>query len=143
VNKADGDLADAARRAAGDLAHAVHLLRPKRAGWLVPVLTASAREGTGVADLWEHLTAAHAELVRSGLSELREAQSVAWMWSEVTESLVEALRHDPNVRGLVPSLEAAVAAGEMTPATAAGQLLDTFVTSGAAARLGAPTAPGK
>ena len=53
VNKADGDLAAAAGRAASDLRHAVHLLRPKRPGWEVAVLTCSALTGAGIAELWD------------------------------------------------------------------------------------------
>lgn len=48
VNKADGDLAPAAGRQVADYHHALHLLRPKHEGWVVPVLAASALEGTGV-----------------------------------------------------------------------------------------------
>src|SRR5829696_3615620 len=62
VNKADGDLAPAAGRAASDLRHAVHLLRPKRASWEVDVLTASALTGAGIAELWEAIEAAHDRL---------------------------------------------------------------------------------
>ncbi len=47
VNKADGDLLPAATRARGDLAAALHLMRPKRAGWTVPVLAVSALEARG------------------------------------------------------------------------------------------------
>ena len=52
VNKADGDLLPAARRAIADYRQAVHLLRPKHAGWEVPVLATSALEGAGVDEVW-------------------------------------------------------------------------------------------
>ncbi|MGV3759168.1 MAG: methylmalonyl Co-A mutase-associated GTPase MeaB, partial [Actinomycetota bacterium] len=45
VNKADGDLRAAANRAAADLRHAAHLLRPKRPGGTVEVTTCSALTG--------------------------------------------------------------------------------------------------
>ena len=51
VNKADGDQVAAARRAAADYRHALRMLPPATPGWQTPVLTVSARDGTGVADL--------------------------------------------------------------------------------------------
>jgi len=127
VNKADGDLSDAAGRAAGDLRHAVHLLRPKRPGWEVGVLTCSAVSGTGIAELWGAIAAAHDRLRADGLGALRASQDVAWMWSEVTDSLLDRLRAHPEVKDLVPELEAAVASGATGAAAAAHQLLHAFL----------------
>jgi LAO/AO transport system kinase len=126
VNKADGDLADAAGRAASDLRHAVHLLRPKRTGWEVEVLTASALTGTGIPELWTAVESAHDRL-GGALVEQRARQSVAWMWSEVTETLVDRLKADPQVRAQLRDLEQRVAAGELPAATAAQQLLRAFL----------------
>jgi LAO/AO transport system kinase len=126
VNKADGDLADAAGRAAGDLRHAVQLLRPKRPGWEVAVLTASALTGSGIPELWDAIEAAHGRL-GSELDAQRARQSVAWMWSEVTDTLLERLRRDPEVRAQLGELERRVAGGELPAAAAAQQLLHTFL----------------
>jgi len=129
VNKADGDLAPAAERAASDLSHAVHLLRPKRAGWTVPVLTCSALAGTGVTELWDAISRAHEQLGDDGLHDLRARQEVAWMWSEVTDELLSRLRSHPQVRAQVAELEGAVASGTLTAAAAADQLLSAFLAT--------------
>jgi LAO/AO transport system kinase len=65
INKADGDLLPAARRAASDHRQAAHLLRPKHPGWAVPVLLASALHGTGIDEVWQEVErfAAHGGLV--------------------------------------------------------------------------------
>jgi LAO/AO transport system kinase len=123
VNKADGDLVPAATRAAGDLRNAVHLLRPKRPGWEVEVLLASATTGAGIRDLRTHLERAHERLAADGLADLRARQRLSWMWNEVTDTLMERVRSDPDVRDLVTSLEAAVADGSMSPAAAAHEVL--------------------
>ena len=130
VNKADGDLLAAAQRAAADLQHAVHLLRPKLPGWEVDVRTCSALTNDGLPELWTAIEAAHRALVASGLSELRSRQSVAWMWSEVTETLVSSLRTDPAVRDQVASVERSVAEGSTSPAAAADRLLRTYLDRG-------------
>ncbi len=130
VNKSDGDLAGPAARACSELRHAVHLLRPKRPGWSVEVRTASALTGAGVAELAEAIGAAHARLADCGaLAELRSAQARAWMWSEVTETLVERLRADPAVRAMLGTLEAAVGEGRVSPTAAAQEVLGRFGSS--------------
>ena len=128
VNKADGDLAPAAARATADLAAAVHLLRPKRPGWRVGVHPCSALTGAGVPELWGEISAAHERLAASGLEDLRRAQNVAWMWNEVTETLLSQLHDHPGVRTRVADLEASVADGSMSPAAAAHALLQAFGT---------------
>ncbi len=128
VNKADGDLADAAQRACADLRNAVHLLRPKRAGWEVGVRTGSALTGAGVPELWDAVTAAHERLSAEGsLSRLRAEQAVAAMWSEVTDDLLDRLRAHPGVRDRLHELEAAVGAGRLSPTAAAHDVLQQFL----------------
>jgi LAO/AO transport system kinase len=125
VNKADGDLLASARRAAADLRHAVHLTRPKRAGWQVEVLLASARTGEGVPALWEAVTTELAALRESGdLDRSRADQAVAWMWSEIRETLLERLHGHPGGAAAVREVEASVRDGELTPGTGAARLLD-------------------
>jgi LAO/AO transport system kinase len=124
VNKADGDLLPAARRAVADHRHAVHLLRPKHPGWTVPVLPASALHGTGIDDIWAEVERFEAHLrVDGGLDRLRSEQSVAWMWTEMQERLVDAFRRDERVAKRLADVEAAVRAGRVSPTTAAHELL--------------------
>jgi LAO/AO transport system kinase len=131
VNKADGDLAAAARSAASDYSSALRLLRPKQAGWEPRVLTASALEGTGVHDVWAAIEEFRATLDAAGELERRRAQQAGdWMWSEVSESLLDALRRDADVAALARELEEAVRRGELAPAAAARRLLDAFLATG-------------
>ncbi|HSJ19181.1 MAG TPA: methylmalonyl Co-A mutase-associated GTPase MeaB [Nocardioidaceae bacterium] len=124
VNKADGDLLPAARRAAADYLHAVHLLRPKHPGWAVPVLLASAVGGTGVDAVWSEIGRFEEHLrTGGGLDRLRSAQSVAWMWTEVHERLVDAFRNDEGVAKRLADVEGEVRAGRLSPTTAAHELL--------------------
>ncbi len=128
VNKADGDLAGPAQRACSDLRKAVHLLRPKRPGWEVGVRTVSALTGTGIAEMWDDLVAAHADLVASGaLDDLRATQATTWMWDEVTESMLDRLRARPDVETQLVELESAVAAGDVSPTAAAHALLSRIL----------------
>jgi LAO/AO transport system kinase len=124
INKADGDLLPAARRAASDHRQAVHLLRPKHPGWTVPVLLSSALQGTGIDEVWQEVERFSAHLrADGGLDRLRAQQSVAWMWTEVQERLVETFRRDERVAKRLADIEAAVQTRHLSPTTAAHELL--------------------
>ena len=124
VNKADGDLEPAARRAVSDHRHAVHLLRPKHPGWAVPVVAASALHGVGVEEVWAEVERFEAHLrAGGGLDRLRAAQAVAWMWAEIQEQLVESLRRDQRVAKRLADLEDEVRSGRVSPTSAAHELL--------------------
>jgi len=124
VNKADGDLLPAAQRAVADHRHAAHLMRPKHPGWTVPVVATSALEGTGVDEVWAEVERFETHLrTDGGLDRLRSAQSVAWMWSEMSERLVDAFRRDERVAKRLTDVEAAVRDGRLSPTTAAHELL--------------------
>ena len=127
VNKADGDLAAAAGRTVADYTNALHLVRPRWSAWSARATKCSALEQTGVAEVWQAVEAFRAAVSASGeADEHRSRQAVAWMWSEVQDTLVDRLRADPAVVTLVEGLEADVAAGEVSPTTAAHKLLDAF-----------------
>jgi len=127
VNKADGALADLARHTASDYAHALHLLRPRTDGWSARVLSCSALQGEGIDEMWavveEYTAAARAT---GSLVARRGEQAREWMWSEVSETLVERLRADPRVQSELAALEADVIAGSTSPTAAARLLLDRF-----------------
>jgi LAO/AO transport system kinase len=127
VNKNDGELAPSAKTTATDYSSALRLVRSKTAGWTPRVVLASALEGTGIDELWGTIEEFRSTLGATGELERRRAeQAREWMWSDVSESLMEALRHDERVGGLVEHLEAAVTAGELPPAAAAKQILGAF-----------------
>ncbi|GAB2847470.1 methylmalonyl Co-A mutase-associated GTPase MeaB [Actinocorallia aurea] len=128
VNKADGPHELEAKKAARELSGALRLLRAS-GDRIVPVLTCSALEGTGLADVWDQIVAHQESLVASGeLSRRRHAQQVRWTWSMVEDRLLHALHTHPAVRAIAPTLESQVASGETTPATAADLLLRAFTT---------------
>jgi LAO/AO transport system kinase len=140
VNKADGPAERDARRAAGELAGALRMLRgpagagPDQSGWEVPVLTCSAATGTGVAEVWRKVVDHQDRLDLSGeLTERRRHQQVRWMWTMVTDQLQARLRAHPAVRALVGELERSVLDGRLTPALGAEQILAAFRSPSGAA----------
>ena len=131
VNKADGDLLDAAGRVAGEYANALHLLRPATPHWTSRVVTCSALEGTGVGEIWQIVEEYRNAMATEGAFEDRRSQQVrTWMWREVDDSLLASFRANPGVGARISELEAQVEAGSLTPAAAAQALLAAFRQAG-------------
>jgi LAO/AO transport system kinase len=131
VNKADGPAAVDARKAARELAGAIRMLRGHvEGGWDVPVMTCSGLTGDRLDAVWAKLTEHQDRMKASGeFDERRRTQQVRWTWQLVRDGLESALRHHPGVRSSAPDLEKAVLAGELTPALAAQQILQTFLAA--------------
>jgi len=126
VNKADGELAPAASRAAAEYQSALRMLRPLSEAWQVPVLRCSSLEKRGMTEIWEAALRFRDLLGPQGLAEKRGGQARAWMWSAVEDSLATAFRRHPAVAARLPELEAKVAAGEVPATLAAEELLRLF-----------------
>jgi LAO/AO transport system kinase len=126
VNKADGELASVAAHTASDYAAALHLVRPRLPGWTPRVLTCSALTGTGIAEVWEAVVEFRSA-VAGELARVRAAQNREWMWSEVTDTLLDALTADATTAALARRLEAEVAAGTTTPTAAARAVVEAHL----------------
>ena len=127
VNKADGDLRNAAQRTAADYANALRYLRPRTMHRQTPVQTCSALTGDGIAAVWQQICDYHAALsANSELSRRRAEQAKNWLWAELAESLLTNLRHDEAVNAMLPDIERRVASGELAPTVAAQQVLKRF-----------------
>jgi LAO/AO transport system kinase len=128
VNKADGALVEAAKHAAADYRSAVHMIRPASPNWQVPVLTCSALTGDGIANVWQKINNYRTAMMDSSeFTERRINQAKAWMWSEIEENLITALRTHPKVAAQVDNLETRVASGDMAPGAAAREMLSVFL----------------
>lgn len=127
VNKADGALAAAAHATRAHYQSALDLLRPASPDWTPRVLAASALERSGIAEVWQAAEAHRAAIGPGALATRRAEQAIAWMWSEVTDSLAARLRHAPAIAKRLPNLESQVRAGTLAPTAAATKLLAAFL----------------
>ncbi|MBV9863415.1 MAG: methylmalonyl Co-A mutase-associated GTPase MeaB [Alphaproteobacteria bacterium] len=145
VNKADGPLAEPARRTMTEYASAVRLIRPAIPGWQTPVRAVSALEGTGVAELWDDVARFRALLEASGAWSRRRAdQARAALWAEIGAALEERFRAAPAIAGRLETVEREVANGARTPAAAARALFEEFFAGPAVSPgKGPPCAPSR
>ena len=99
VNKADGEMVQAAGRAAADYQNALQFMRPRQDDWEVPVQTCSALTGANIAEVWSTIREFHREMsTRGAVAERRAEQARSWMWSEAAESLLDEVRGHPEIK---------------------------------------------
>lgn len=132
INKADID-PHAATRAEAQITSSLRILglhgNPDHAHfdetlWHPKVVQISALLGQGVDAFWTAVTDFRQRQTANGrLAARRERQSLAWMWERIDAGLKLAFRQHPQVRALLPDLQAEVAAGRIAASTAARNLL--------------------
>ncbi|GKT20811.1 methylmalonyl Co-A mutase-associated GTPase MeaB [Acidovorax sp. SUPP3334] len=98
---------------------------PADAGpWQPKVLQISALHGKGLDAFWAAVSQFRTMQTASGrLARRREKQALSWMWERIEAGLRHAFRQHPEVRALLPTLQADVAAGRIAASTAARNLL--------------------
>lgn len=126
VNKADGDLVNAARHAATDYMHALQLMRRKHPSWRPRVKMCSSLHNQKIDEVWgvvdKFRTAMKDELV-----ERRRLQNLRWMWSQFKEQLVAVAKEDPGVIRTAHQMETELLQGKSTPRIAAASLVQHFL----------------
>ena len=101
------------------------MIHPRETLWRPPVLTMSALEGTGLAELWDAVERHRQVLGDAGeFDERRRVQQVDWTWQMVRDTVVDRVLSNPEVRKIRADVERQVKAGELTPALAAQQILE-------------------
>src|SRR5467141_3974253 len=124
VNKADGDNIHRAKAAAAEYRAALHILSPRSANWAPPVVTYSALTGEGIAGLWGQVIAHRDKLTASAeLTARRREQQIKWMWTMLDDFWRNRIASDAKLKARLPQIEAAVAAGQLSPARAVDELV--------------------
>jgi LAO/AO transport system kinase len=123
INKADGDNVKRAKAAAAEYRAALHILSPRSPNWSPPVVTYSALTGAGIAELWENILDHRERTSKAGEFDARRCeQQVKWMWAMLEDRVFARLKSDPALKAKLPRIEAAVAAGRMSPAVAVEEI---------------------
>jgi len=127
ITKADGNnklVADSARVL---YQNALHLFPAKQSGWKPQVLTCSARQNTGVKDLWDLINEYECFTKASGyFEEIRKQQAVIRMHTTISEFLVNSFYNEDEVKTLRPEIEKQLNEGTITSYKAALKLLDKY-----------------
>lgn len=132
VNKADGDLAPAAMRTASEYSMALRLLRqpPGSIEGFPKVLTASALEGSGIAEVWEAVSQLGEGRRASGFfAENRADQARRALDEAIHAGLLIHASEDPVVSQTRQRLAEDVVAGRITPDAAAREIVAGIIGS--------------
>lgn len=126
VNKADGDLRGPASRTCADYAGALRLLRHRAEDppGFPKAMLVSALEGTGLQEAWADMQHLADWRRQHGHWNARRAhQTRRWFEEEVRLGVLARLTGDRATQARLQSLGAEVAAGRITPAAAAAEVL--------------------
>jgi LAO/AO transport system kinase len=133
VNKADGDLAAQAMRTRADYAGALRLMRHRAQdpeGYPL-ALTVSAVTGAGLEEAWAAVTRLAGWRRESGVWDAtRAAQARHWFHEELRAEVLARIAADKGMQARMASAEAEVAAGRLSPAAAAAQVLEKVLVKG-------------
>jgi len=127
VNKADGEMRNAALRTVSDYRQAVHLLNNVGDRKQQKVMSISALDDLGVFDAFNAVIDLHSLLVKDRvLDERREEQAKDWLAQSLREILLNSVEKNPSSYGQWAQLENAVAQGRMTALSAARILAEQY-----------------
>ena len=130
INKADGDLKAAASRTCSDYAGALRLLRkrPQDPEGFPKAMMVSAQQETGLAEAWDEMRAlVDWRRENSHWDRRRADQALYWFDQEVRQALLARLEA-PEAREAMAELSERVAAGTISPAGAAAEMLDKHLS---------------
>lgn len=106
---------------------ALHTFPPDGSGWFPQVVTCSATEKKGIAEIWE-LVEKHREMLSKNgkFAENRKSQNLAWMHDFIKQSLEQNFYTNHNVSIKTKDVQQAVSEGKKLPIHAALELLEVF-----------------
>ncbi len=126
INKADGDNIQRSEIARLQYENALHLFPPNKNNWYPKVLTCSAINNTGIADIWEMIERYEKQMKENNFfTSNRQQQNLQWMHDAIREQLLNSFYQHSAVQNSMNEMERAVQSEEV-PAIAAARLLQQF-----------------
>jgi len=127
INKADGELANAAERARSEYNSALSYGRTNTDDWLPRVLKCSALEKIGLEDIWQAIEDFYQLQTASGLlASKRNDQALNRMWADIEVLMMNVIKHNPDTKLLLNQLSTDVEAHKTSPAMAAQKILNHY-----------------
>ncbi len=127
ITKADLGNESKAGLAKAEYQNALHLFPPTESGWIPKVTTCSARQNTGIEELWNIILEYQTEMHESGFLEAkRKKQSKYWMHETIHETLLNQFYQSPDILAVMSDFENQVLSGKISPYIAAKKLLNTI-----------------
>ncbi|MGI9545107.1 MAG: methylmalonyl Co-A mutase-associated GTPase MeaB [Cyclobacteriaceae bacterium] len=127
ITKADGENLANAQVAKTAYQNALHLFAPNPNGWTPGVVTCSAMENIGIADIWAIVEKYCRQMRDSGyFNQKRQNQNLAWMHEQISRALETNFHQKESIKKELKLLEEKVLEGKCTATDGARQLLDLY-----------------
>ncbi len=124
INKSDGDNIKKARNAMLDVKRALHLFPLDERNWMVPVITTSALEKTGLSETYEVLEKYQRHMVSKGLfDKIRSNQNAHWLKNTIEDAVLSRFYAHPDIKKAYSEQLEKVLKGISSPYLAAQILL--------------------
>jgi LAO/AO transport system kinase len=127
INKADGNNLEKAEMARRQYLNALHLFPEKESGWNPQVLTCSALDKKGIAEIWDKVESFREHTTANGyFNHRRNAQSTFWMHETIQDQMKQSFYHHPELKQKIKEFEQQVLENKMSSFVAAGELLKLY-----------------
>lgn len=127
ITKADGDNKSPANQAAAQYKSALHLFPPSASGWSPDVLTCSAHQNQGIAEIWNKITEYHDFTQKNEFFlKRRQEQSLYWMDETIHEVLTRNFYGDKLIASRLEELRKEVLSNRLSSFQAAHDILDEY-----------------
>jgi LAO/AO transport system kinase len=124
INKADGNNIDKANVARGEYQNALQLFPPSASGWTPKVMTCSAKQNHGIAEIWETITGYREHCSRNNyFTQRRNEQSKYWMYETLNDQLKRQFYSNPEIQNFAGELEKQVLENRISSFVAAAELI--------------------
>ena len=125
INKADGDQKKLAEMAKSDYKNAFHMLAPKYPGMEVAILTISALQQEGIAEVWEAVNHFKEHLITNKLFHTnRNKQDLNWFKRLVEDEVLHKIWSRGKSKPIVEELKRKMMLGEISATEAARRMID-------------------
>ena len=127
INKCDGTNIEKSQLARRQYLNALHLFPLPESGWKPDVVTCSAMERSGIAEVWEMVLRYIGFVRDNGFFEIRRTdQAKYWMYETINDHLKSGFYNNDKIQILLEEAERRVLTDEVSSFVAARQLLDAY-----------------
>jgi LAO/AO transport system kinase len=129
INKAEGESAEMAQKAAREYKNALHLFPPTDSGWIPQVLTCSAETGLRIPELWNTIKSFENHQKVSGFfASKRKNQSIYWFHESLQEKLYQHFFEHSDVKEALKQMEIKIENGELHSQAAASEVMKVILS---------------
>lgn len=127
VNKADGDNVIHAKAAASEYNMALHYLAPSSFGWKTQSYICSAKEKTGIDNIWKIIKKFEDITKKNGFfEERRQSQMLEWLHSMLEEHILNDFFNHPAVKSYLPYITSEIISGNLPTTAAVHKVLENY-----------------